>query len=245
MKSLLHLFKNPWNSQQALMEISMMPFLNFLAPILGSALGGIGSVGSALGTGLSGLGSMAGGLLGKLPVLGKGGLGLGQAVTDITGGVGGLFNRGGGLLSQIGGGNKLIGAGGIGKQGFLSKLFGNQEAPATNNPSAVDPFADTTRVDEQGNLYNSQPSDPMAGARAYQPPAAIAAETFKVNPPATESGFQQPLPATADPSILDQAVKVSEVMSTLNGPEQPIPTSRAGMGPAQPIQGPKLMVISE
>ena len=207
----------------------MMPFLNFLAPILGSVLGGAGTIGSALGTGLSGLGGMAGGLLSKLPVLGKGGLGLGKAVTDITGGVGGLFNRGGSALDRIGD-----------RMGLLGQLFPKGgEAPATNNPSAVDPFADTTRVDEQGNLYNSQPSDPMAGARAYQPPASIAAEAFKVNPPATQSGFQQPMPATADPSVLDQVQKVSQVVSALNGPDQPLPVGQFN-GSIAPIQAPRL-----
>lgn len=223
----------------------MMPFLNFLAPLLGSALGGIGTIGTTLGTGLSGLGNIAGGLLSKLPILGKGGLGLGQTVTDITGGLGGLFNRGGNLFNR---GSSLLNKGGIGKQGLLFKLFGNQEAPATNNPNAVDPFADTTRVDEQGNLYNSQSLNNQQGMELTgmpadvfdAPPASVAAEAFKVNPPATQSGFQQPMPATADPSVLDQAVKVSQVMGALNNSGgQPYPTG-VPAAPIAPIQAPRL-----
>jgi len=104
-----NLLSKPWNAHHVMMEMTMMPFLNFLAPLLSGLAGGAGTIASGLGAGVSGIGGLLGKGLGMVPGLGKGGLGLGKLLTNVTGqnGLGGLLGSKG-MAGLLGGAGKQI-----------------------------------------------------------------------------------------------------------------------------------------
>jgi hypothetical protein len=226
MKSLLHVFLKPFSAHHMLAQMSMLPFLQFLAPLIGGATSALGGLGSALGGAMGTLGGAGGigGLLSKLPILGQGGLGLGKALGGITGanGLGGLLSGIGGNVSKMG---ENIGQAGVGKggqgSGMLGRLFGTAPTAEATAVDASKAFVDPTRPQMGPHPQHDQNGDgiPDYGPvqNGYNPSGDI------INGLLNQAMAPQPLPPA----------RVLPAQQTLEGPrlhQLPVP---AQMGPQQ------------
>lgn len=221
-----NLLSDPWNPHKALQEMTMMPFIQFLAPLIGGLGSALGAGAAGLGGALGSLGGAAGGLLSKLPLLGKGGLGLGKMLTNVTGaqGLGGLL-----------GGPKGIG-------GLLGQL--GSKATALGGP--VDPNSILSRAGHGiGGAIGDIGGQVGKGAEAIGGAPQKMLDAFTPNPAdAATRPFVDPTRPTLGPNPQwDQNGDGAPDWGGVNNPQAPAAPAGGGMGKAAEVAAPLLMSL--